>query len=284
MIRSKELKIAASVIAGLFVFVAFLGSWYSVSEGERGVVTRYGKIIDVAQPGLSFKVPLLDSVRIISVQDHVEIYKELQAYSRDQQPATLGISVSYRVDSGSVADVYRVYGDRQGLVDRLITRKVMEETKTVFGQFNAESSIRERGRLNQEVAAAIQKSVDGPVVIIGVQIEDVEFSLAYERSVEERMLAEVAVQRELQNLEKEKVQADIVRTQAAGEADKVRFAANAEADAIRLKGNAEAEAITARAKALGDNPMLIELVKAERWNGVLPTTVLPDSAIPFIGK
>jgi hypothetical protein len=26
----------------------------------------------------------------------------------------------------------------------------------------------------------------------------------------------------------------------------------------------------------------VELTKAERWNGVLPTTVLPNGALPFI--
>ena len=279
--RANALFGTAGLIA-LVIFVFAFGSFYTVDEGERGVVTRYGKIVKVSQPGLGFKLPLLDSVTKISIQDHVEIYSDMEAYSRDQQPAIMRVSVSYRLLAGQVADVYRVYGDRRGVIDRLVSRKVMEETKTVFGGFNAESAIRERGRLNAEFREAIQSSVEGPILILGVQIEDISFSKAYERSVEERMLAEVAVQREKQNLEREKVQADIVRTQALADADKVRFAAQAEADAIRARGNAEAEAITARAEALKNNAALIELVKAERWNGSLPTTMLPTGTIPFI--
>lgn len=255
-----------AVVAAASVF----GMFYSIDEGQRGVVTRYGKIVKVAEPGLGVKVPLFDEVTKISVQDHVAIYQNMEAYSRDQQPATLSVSVSYRLLADSSADIYKTYGDRAGLVDRLITRKVMEETKTVFGSFNAESSIRERARLNTEIREAIQKSVAGPVLILGVQIEDISFSDAYERSVEERMLAEVAVQRERQNLEKEKIQADIVREQA-----------RAAADAITMKGDAEANAITARARALGDNPFLVELTKAERWDGKLPSTMLPNSTVPF---
>jgi len=279
--RANALFGTAGLIA-LVIFVFAFGSFYTVDEGERGVVTRYGKIVKVSQPGLGFRLPLLDSVTKISIQDHVEIYSDMEAYSRDQQPAIMRVSVSYRLLAGQVADVYRVYGDRRGVIDRLVSRKVMEETKTVFGGFNAESAIRERGRLNAEFREAIQSSVEGPILILGVQIEDISFSKAYERSVEERMLAEVAVQREKQNLEREKVQADIVRTQALADADKVRFAAQAEADAIRARGNAEAEAITARAEALKNNAALIELVKAERWNGSLPTTMLPTGTIPFI--
>jgi regulator of protease activity HflC (stomatin/prohibitin superfamily) len=283
--RANTLFGTASFVA-LVIFVVAFGSFYTVDEGERGVVTRYGKIVKISQPGLGFKLPLLDSVTKISIQDHVEIYSDMEAYSRDQQPAMMRVSVSYRLLSDKVGDVYRIYGDRRGVIDRLLSRKVMEESKTVFGRFNAESAIRERGRLNSEFREAIQAGVqsteDVPILILGVQIEDISFSKAYERSVEERMLAEVAVQREKQNLEREKVQADIVRTQALAEADKVRFAAQAEADAIRARGNAEAEAITARAEALKNNAALIELVKAERWNGVLPTTMLPTGSVPFI--
>jgi hypothetical protein len=39
---------------------------------------------------------------------------------------------------------------------------------------------------------------------------------------------------------------------------------------------------TARGRALRDNPMLIDLVQAERWNGALPTTMIPDSTVPFM--
>lgn len=37
------------------------------------------------------------------------------------------------------------------------------------------------------------------------------------------------------------------------------------------------EAIAAHGKALRNNPGLVELVRAERWNGVLPATVLGDT-------
>jgi regulator of protease activity HflC (stomatin/prohibitin superfamily) len=279
--RQTKITLVGFIIA-VFSLIALLGSWYTVDEGERGVVTRYGKIVGVSSPGLGFKMPMLDSVRKISVQDHIELYKDMEAYSRDQQPASMTITVSYRLVADAVEEIYRVYSDQRGVIDRLITRKVLEESKTVFGRFNAESAIRERGRLNAEIREAIQASVEGPVIILGVQIEDIKFSTAYERSVEERMLAEVAVQREKQNLARENVQADIVRTQASAEADKVRLAAQAEADAICLKGNAAAEPIKARADALRNNASLIDLVKAERWDGILPKTMLPNSTVPFL--
>ena len=85
-----------------------------------------------------------------------------------------------------------------------------------------------------------------------------------------------------QTLEREKVEAEIAVTQAKARADSSVAEAKARAEATRLAGEAEAAAIRARAAALADNPNLIELTKAERWDGVLPTTMVPGTAAPFI--
>ena len=59
-------------------------------------------------------------------------------------------------------------------------------------------------------------------------------------------------------------------------------AATAEAEATRIRGEAEASAIKAKAEALRDNAGLIALTQAERWNGALPTTMIPDATVPFM--
>ncbi|WP_079211829.1 prohibitin family protein [Brucella pituitosa] len=289
----RHIPTAIAAFIGLAILSVVLGSWYTVDEGERGVILRYGAVAGVAQPGLGLKIPLIDSVVRVSVQSKAAIYNGMEAYSRDQQPATMNLSVNYRIPPDRVEEVYATYGGEDGLLSRLVERRVFEESKTVFGRFAAVTAIQERGRLNQEIADAIQKSVSGPVIIDSVQIENIDFSDAYEASIEQRMLAEVEVQRLRQNAEREKVQAEITVTQAnaqadarradaQAQADSVRLQAQADAEAIRLKGDAEAQAIKARGDALRDNPGLVSLTQAEKWNGQLPTTMLPNGAIPML--
>lgn len=281
---------------GLVVVVALsivFGSWYTIDQGERGVVLRYGAIAGTAEPGLGFKLPIIDSIVRISVQSQAVVYDRMDAYSRDQQPATMKLSVNYRIPVDQVATVYEQFGSEAGLLSRLVERRVFEETKTVFGRFNAVTAIQERGRLNQEIADAIQAGVKGPVIVDSVQIENIDFSDAYEASIEQRMLAEVEVQRLRQNAEREKVQAEITvtrananadarRAEAEAQADAVRLQAQAESEAIRLRGDAEAQAIKARGDALKDNPGLVSLTQAERWNGQLPYTMVPNGTVPMI--
>ena len=264
--------ISGAVVVGLIALTVVGGSFYTVDQGERGVILRNGAVVGTAEPGLGFKLPIVDSIREINVQTQAQLYKDVMVYSRDQQNASLQVSVNYRLASDKVEQIYSEFGGQNGIVTRLLDRQVPEEVKNVFGKFNAVTAIQERARLGMEIQEAIQKAAGNNMLIVeSVQVENIDFSDAYEKSIEQRMLAEVEVQKVQQNAEREKVQAEIAVIQA-----------KAQADAVKLQGDAEAHAINARGKALRDNPALIQLVQAEKWDGKLPTTMVPGQTVPFI--
>ena len=277
------LSIGLVAILVLLGITIVLGSWYTIDQRERGVILRNGRLIGTALPGLGFKVPWIDSIVKISLETQRVKFDKVNSYSRDQQPADLLISVNFRATEDKVDELYTQFGGLQGYADRVLFPRVLAHSKIVFGRFNAVTAIQERGRLSQEVQEAVIQAAGGPVIIEAVQIENLDFSNEYEKSIEQRMLAEVEVQRLRQNAEREKVQAEIVVTRATAQANAVRQQAQAQADAIKLRGDAEAQAIAARGKALGENPSLVSLVQAEKWDGKLPATMVPGAAVPMIG-
>ena len=270
------------VVVGLLLLSVVFGSWYTIDQGERGVRLRYGAIVGVAEPGLNFKIPFVDTVEAISVQNLTTVYDRVESYSMDQQTGTLRISVSYRVPVDRVEELYSQYGTIDKMVERLISRKVPDAIKNVFGRYTAISAIQDRTKLGLDINETLKKAVAGPVMIDSVQIEDLTFSDAYEQSIEKRMMAEVEIQTKRQNLETERINAEITVTQAKAQADSNLARAQAEAEAIRVRGIAEADAIKARGEALKQNAELIALTQAEKWNGVLPTTMVPGGTVPFL--
>lgn len=272
-----------AVGAGLVVIVLLLilySTYFTIDQGERGVILHNGAIVGEAEPGLHFKMPVITSIEKISVQIQKESFAKtadtdarMQAYSRDQQPAIIALSVNYHVTDAS--DVYAQYGSLAGMEARVINPKTYEQLKNVFGQFDAADAIQKRASLNAEVYAAIRGAVRGPVVIDSVQIEDISFSQQYEAAVEARMQAIVKQQQAEADKQKRIIDADAA-------AYEVKAAADARAHQIEVQGAAEAGAIKARGDALRDNPGLPTLVAAEKWNGVLPTTMVPGNALPFL--
>lgn len=263
------------------VILLMFGSFFGVDQGERGIVLRFGAFQRVAEPGFNLKLPLIETTKTISLQTQVSHFS-LPAYSRDQQPATLQVSINWHAQESELQKIYSEFGGLQSLETRIINPRLPQAVKTIFGSYAAVSSIQNRAKLNADVFDSVYKALSGPIVIESVQLDNIDFSKAYEDSVEQRMLAEVEVAKLQQNALREKVQAEITVTQAKAHAESVKQQAAAEAEATTLKGNAEALAIKAKGDALSQNPNLVELIKAERWNGQLPTTMLPNSAVPFI--
>jgi regulator of protease activity HflC (stomatin/prohibitin superfamily) len=272
-------KIVGAVAAFIFITVVW-SSYYTIDQGERGVILHNGAMSGESEPGLHFKTPLITTIEKIPVtQQNLSWNKDssgdsrMQVYTQDQQPTTVAISILFHVTD--VSQVYAHYTNISGLEERLIEPKVPEQVKNVFGQFTAISAIQDRAKLDQEVANAVKGAIQGPLVVDSVQVQDIDFSQAYEQAVEARMQAIVAQQQ----AEAEKARRI---TNANAAAYEVTASADAKAHQITVQGNAEAGAIKARADALKENSEMPSLVAAEKWDGHLPTTMPPNGTLPFL--
>lgn len=268
--------VAGAALAALVLFL-LLSTYYTVDQGQRAVVLHYGAIAGESEPGLRFKYPFVTTVQKISIQPQTISYgskdQPFEAYSKDQQPADLQLSVTFHINN--VSRLYALYGSIDGMVNTILTPRVYEQMKNVFGQFNAIEAIQNRAVLNAQVTSAVIGTVKGPFLIDSVQIQDIAFSQSYENAVEQRMQA--IVQQE---------QAEAVKAKRIIDADaaayEVKAAADAQAHQIEVQGQAEAAAIRARGDALKDNPNLIALTTAEKWDGKLPETMVPGGSLPFL--
>lgn len=278
------LKLIASAFVAFICLSVAAGSFYTVDEGERAVLVTNGRVTGVSDPGLAFKMPMITTANFISTRAEVKSFEGLEAYTFDQQIATIeSISINYRIPADQVEQVYTEFKTPEAVVDRFVGRRVNEVLEQVFGGYTAEKSVRERAKLSADISLALkQVPDDAPLEIISVQVASISFPKEYNDRINERMSAEV----EVAKLREEVKQQEQERLKAKEQADAIAYAtkaaAEAKAEAIRLEGNAEAEAIRVKGAALRDNPTLIELTAAQQWNGVLPTTMVPGGATPFV--
>ena len=267
--------LGAAAVALLFGLVTVFDSFYTVAPTERGVVVTLGKVVGVAEPGVNIKAPFITQVPTIETRDRLLSVTDLSAYTRDQQVATIPrVSVTYRVNPEAAQEIYLRYGSVDNMIEQLVTRRIGAALEEVFGRYNAERAVQERTQLGRDFAALIQ-DVEGPFTISQIIVENFDLPDEYEKNINDRMAAEVAA-----TTAEQTARATVTAAQANADASLAQ--ARATAEAARLQGEAEADAIRARAAALGENPNLIALVQAERWDGVLPSTMVPNGAVPFV--
>jgi Membrane protease subunits, stomatin/prohibitin homologs len=282
-----------SGFAVLIALTVIGGCYYTVDSGYRGVILRNGRIIGMADPGLGFKTPWIEAVYEYSIATNTLKWagdSKIQAYSKDQQPADIVASVNWAIDPDQVGCIYSHYGtNRDALISTIIAPRVLNNVKNVFGTYDAQSAINDGAKLTAEIAGAVESAVNSvqpcgkPVVTVsGFNLENIDFSDAYEKSVEDRMVAQINVAKAQQDADRAKAQADQAFNEADGRARSVEREASAEAKAIQMRGDAEAEVIVKKGQALKDNPGVAQLTIAQRWNGELPKSMIPGGTVPLM--
>ena len=104
------LAIAAILVVGYVIYQSF----YTVDEQERAVVLRFGEYNRTENPGLRFKVPLIDTVNKVRVTSIRTAESSGQMLTQDENLVTVDLQVQYRVGDAQ-AYVLNVRDSNQAL-------------------------------------------------------------------------------------------------------------------------------------------------------------------------
>lgn len=270
----------------LFLLLVSCSGYYTVGEQERAVLLRWGEAQRVESPGLHFKIPYADSVYKVNVALDSQVTPPesggLNTYTIDNQELDAWFRVVFRVSAKpeAVLNVYRNVPDYRERIYQLVSERFKRE----LGKVNIQDFAVHRGKIASDTLAVVKDEALRlfGIEIIDFQITNAEYTKAYKSAVQDAALAKQRVQTNEQELSAARVAAQTVKVVAQGLADGAVVEAQGAATATKLAGDAEASAIRAKAAALAQNKGLVELEKAQRWDGKLPVSVGLGSSVPFI--
>lgn len=185
------------------------------------------------------------------------------------------IGVAYKVNPTKVATVFQTY--RKGvdeITDSDLQQKIADSLNRLASRMTTDKFI-DGGKsdLLTQALSMIQAEMT-PVGIEVISLSYVgkpEYPPTVIASINAKVTAnQVTLQRE-QEIKQSEAEAEKERAKARGESDSARIRAQGEADAIKLRG-----------EALAANPNVIQLDAIAKWNGVMPTTMVPGASVPFV--
>ena len=278
-------------IAAIVALIAIWSSYFTVDRHEVGIVTRWGAIKYTAGPGLHFKIPFAETATIYRTDIRAFQMTKVNTYTVDNQELDAVFTVNYRIAAEKAEHIFRSVPDFQQRLETLS----LDRFKAEVGKVNVTDIASRRGEVGKRVFDALQKDADRlfGLEVTDFQINNIDYTQQFRQAVDQAAVAKTLVERAEQLKRQAEIDADSRRIAAIGEANAIRerargdadanlLRAQAEAQAIKIKGEAEAAAIAAQAIALQGNPGLIELRRAERWDGKLPSQVLGSAPIPFM--
>lgn len=90
----KGILIGALVVVAAFVIFS---GFYTVREAERGVVLRFGKFYEVVNPGLQWKIPGIDQVNMVDIEQVRSIQSSGAMLTEDENVVIVEMDVQYRI-------------------------------------------------------------------------------------------------------------------------------------------------------------------------------------------
>ena len=233
-----------------------------VPVGHLGVVKHWGKVNhnNLLSEGLHLITPVRTTVEYISVK-LLKFNQKTSASSKDLQIVSTVVSIQFSLNE--VSNLYQKIGTEQLVTHILLKPAVEESVKAVTAQYTAEELIKKRPevkvKIGDTITAFLEKTLEGKglnvnsLSVANVAITEFDFSDEFNRSIEM------------------KVRAEQQALQAKNEKIKKITDAEAIAEKIKIESIATANAIRREARALKENPHLIEYKRMEKWDGKLPS-------------
>ncbi len=277
----------ASISFLIIIILAILifQSLFTVQEGHVGIVKRFGEATKQVNPGLHMKIPLVDSVVILEIRTRKNLEK-LSASTHEQMPITAKVSINWTVQRDLAFELFKSYGGLDQFETRILDPKLRSAAKDALAHYKAEEIIQNRNKVITQIEEELQQAMaDYPVKLDSAQLEDLGLPQKYIQSIETKQTEKNLAAAEMHRLERQKLEAqravntanakrEATMATADGKAYSIKIEAIAEAEAIKLKGAAEAEAMRKKAQALQQSKTLVDYIRAQRWNGQLPKTMM----------
>ena len=261
---------------GLIVLMILFNACFIVSEGGRGIVVRFGKVLRdqknipvVVEPGLHMKWPLVSTVKILDARIHTLDNQADRFVTKEKKDLIVDSYIKWRI-----SDFSRYYlatgGGEISRAELLLKRKFSDRLRSEIGRLNVKDIVTDsRGRLTTDVRDVLNKGSAGTeydervpesadtadslhnnsmaalgIEVVDVRIKQINLPTEVSEAIFNRMRAErESVARSQRSQGKE--EAEKLRAQADYGVTKTLSEAQKQALIIRGEGDAEAANIFA---------------------------------------
>lgn len=238
-----------SLLGLLWLLLILFKCFTTISTGEVGLKIRFGKIVDVInKEGIVFKSPL-ESVEKVNIK--VQKYENevpLETSTKDMQVVTnVFVSINYQIDGEQAEQLYRKVGSNYEAT--VLEPAIQEVVKGVISKYTSQEIVSKRSDISQDITNTLNEKISSyGIKCVNTNINNFDFSDAYNNAIEQQAVAEREVETSKQQLEKAKI----------------------DAEKRKVDAQAQAESNKALERTITKEILIQKFI--EKWDGKLPTT------------
>jgi membrane protease subunit HflC len=250
-----------SVIVVAVLLMVASSTLYVVSETERGVKLRFGRLIEAdIQPGLHIKMPFADDVRLFDARVLTVDAQPASFFTVEKKRLIVDSYAKWRISN--VETYYKATGGVETIARNRLANRVNNGLRNQFGTRTLHEVVSgERDALMEDITSDLNESVLGSlgIEVVDVRVKRIDLPQEVSSQVFRRMTAEREKEAtELRSTGKEKAE----RIRASADRERTIELANAYRDAEQLRGTGDAEAAGIYADAYQQDPEFYSFVRS----------------------
>lgn len=251
------------------VAFALFQSIIVVQEGQRGIMLRFNKVhrdadnkVVVYEPGLHFKVPMIDQLKTLSARIQTLDGQEDRFVTVEKKDLLVDSYVKWKISD--FGQFYTATGGDYQKASDLLRRKVNDRLRSEIGSRTIKDIVSgSRGELMAGAQKALNAGEDGAeklgIEVVDVRVKQINLPNEVSSSIYQRMQAErAAVAREHRSQGEEK--AEFIRADVDRKV--VLILANANKTSEELKGQGDAQAAKIYADAFNQEPEFYRFIRS----------------------
>src|SRR5579864_6653677 len=254
------------------ILIIFFSGLVTVSQGYIDVVTMFGKYRRILQPGLNFKIPLLEQIqKRISIQNR-SVELEFQAVTTDQANVYFKSMLLYAVQNSDEETIKKV------AFKFIAERDLMQAlTRTIEGSIRAFVATKKQAEilgLRRDIVEFVKDQIDHSLEEWGYHLLDLQINdITFDQAIIDSMSRVVASNNLKAAAENEGQALLITKTKAAeAEGNAIKISAEAEKNAAQLRGEGVAlfreevaKGMSRAAKMMTDENLDSSLILFSMW-------------------
>lgn len=255
-------KSILGIIVVALVLLIGSSSVYIVTEYERAVVLRFGRLVqtDVA-PGLHFKIPLgVDKVRKFDARLLTADMRPESFFTVENKRLIVDSFIKWRIKN--VEDYYKATGGDEMVAAERLASRASDGLRNHFGRRTMHEVV--SGRRDELMAELTQTLNETAESLLGIEVVDIRIKrIDLPTDVSDSVFARMAADREKEAREyrsKGREQAEVIRADA--DRQRAVLEANAYRDAERIRGDGDATAAAIFAEAYNKDPEFYAFVRS----------------------
>jgi membrane protease subunit HflC len=252
------IKLAFLLIA---ILMLLANSVFVISEFERGVKLRFGKLVDAdLLPGIHVKIPLAEDVRVFDGRILTVDAQPASFFTIEKKRLIVDSYAKWRIQD--VDTYYTSTGGVESVAQNRLANRVNTGLRNQFGNRTLKEVVSgERELLMRNITAGLNETVlqELGIEVVDVRVKRIDLPPELSSQVYRRMTAERTKEAtEIRSTGKERSE----KIRASADRERTIEMANAYRDAEQLRGQGDAEAASIYAEAFSRDKEFYAFVRS----------------------